>query len=149
MSMNSGGAPADLTTLEARLTWRIASKTITLGTGAVPVTENLFAVTGEVEASCFGFIGTAVTAVGALTLELGVTGSTATLTAITAKAQLAINRFWTDTTTAVGADTQTDPVLISAANILHVIRDSDATAGAITYYCKWRPISTDGNVVAV
>lgn len=128
--------------------YRIASKTITLGTGAVPVTENLFTVTGEVSAFVYGFIDTAVLAAGALTLELGVTGNTAAIIAITAKAQLAINRFWVDTDSAVGVHAIPTEQLISAANILHVIRDSDATAGAITYYCVYRPVSSDGAVAA-
>ena len=129
--------------------WREATKTITLGTGSVPVTENLFTVTGEVRAIVFGFIDTAVTSGGALTLELGVTGGTAGIIAITALAQLAINRFWVDTTTTVGYHAAASEAYISAANILHVIRDFDATAGAITYYCLWQPVSDDGAVVAV
>ncbi len=120
----------------------------TLSTATVPVTENLFDVTGEIESYVFGFVDTAPTAAGALTLELGVTGNTAALIAITAIGELDINEFWTTTTSAVGIQAVPSKFLISAANIVHVIRDSDATAGAITYYCVYRAISSDGAVTA-
>jgi hypothetical protein len=132
-----------------RWSWQIATKTITLSTADTTggLTENLFTVTGEVEAQVFGFVDASVTATGALTLELGVTGNTAALIAITAKGELVLNKFWTATTQAVGVIATASAFLISAANILHVIRDSDATAGAITYSCIWRPVSADGLVV--
>jgi hypothetical protein len=51
--------------------FQTVSKTITLGLGSVPVTEALFTVTGEVEARVFGYVDTAPTSGGAMTLELG------------------------------------------------------------------------------
>lgn len=41
------------------------------------------------------------------------------------------------------------PVIIgSGQDIIETIGTADVTAGAITIYCFWRPISTDGLVVA-
>lgn len=151
----SAAAPANgvslaegLRYLSEKQGYRIASKNITVGTGAPAVTENLFTVTGEVEATVYGFIESSVTSGGALTLELGVTGNTAGLIAITAVAQLLLNRYWVTTTTAVGIAALPSAKLISAANIVHVVRDAAATAGVITYYAVWRPVSSDGALVA-
>jgi hypothetical protein len=84
-----------------------------------------------------------------VTLELGVVGNTAGLIAITAIGELDLDELWTTTTSAVGLQAVPTTYLISnGADIQHVIRDFDATAGAITYYCQYRAVSADGAVVA-
>lgn len=125
-----------------------ASKTITLGTGAVTVTETLFTVTGEVECYVVGYIDAAVTSGGALTLEVGVAGATAWLIAQTVVGALLIDLVWVDATPAVLVSEPSEKIIANGADIIHTIRTADATAGAITYYCWWRALSSDGNVVA-
>lgn len=124
-------------------------KTITLGLGAVPVTEPLFTVTSEVEVIVVGYIDIAPTAVGALTLEVGVAGATAGIIAQTGKAALLIDLLWMDATPATLIARPTAFLIANGANIIHTIATSDATAGKITYYCWWRPLSPDGLVVPV
>ena len=143
------------TTLEARaleglnntLLQKVA-KTIILSTAAVPVTETLFTVTGEVEAYIVGYINIAVTSGGALTLEVGVSGSTAGLIAQTAVGNLLIDRLWVDATPGALVSKPSEKIIANGANISHIIKTAAATAGSITYYAWWRPLSSDGEVVA-
>ena len=123
------------------------SKTITLSTAAVPVTETLFTVTGEVECYVVGYIDTAVTGAG-LTLEVGIAGATAGIIAQTAVGSLLIDLLWMDATPATLVSKPSEKIIANGADIIHTIASGDATAGAITYYCWWRALSSDGNVAA-
>jgi len=125
----------------------LATKSITLSLAAVPVTETLFTVTGEVEVIVMGYIDTAVAGAG-LTLEVGVAGATAGLIAQTAVAALLVNLLWMDAAPAVLVTKPAWKAIANGLDIAHVIRTAAATGGAITYYCWWRPLSTDGNLVA-
>lgn len=143
------------TTLEARSIedlsdklLRKVTKSITLSTAAVPVTETLFTVTGEVELYVVGNIDTAVTSGGALTLEVGIPGATAGLIAQTAVGNLLIDLLWVDTTPAVLISKPSEKIIANGADISHIIKTAAATAGSITYYAWWRPLSSDGEVVA-
>ena len=133
---------ADTTTLLQK-----ATKAITLSTAAVPVTETLFTVTGEVECYVVGYIDTAVTG-ATLTLEVGIAGATTGIIAQTAVADLLIDLLWMDATPAILISKPSEKIIANGADIIHTIRTAAATAGAITYYCWWRPLSSDGNVVA-
>ena len=124
-----------------------ATKVITLGTGAVPVTETLFTVTGEVECYVVGYIDTAATSAGALTLEVGVAGSTAGLIAQTAVGALLIDLSWVDATPAVLVTEPSKKIIANGADIIHTIAGAAAQTGAVTYYCWWRALSSDGNLV--
>ena len=125
-----------------------ATKSITLGLGAVPVTENLFTVTGEVEVIVIGYIDVAVTSGGALTLEVGIAGDTAGLIGQTAVAALLIDKLWVDNSPGILEAMPAAKLIANSATIIHTIATVAATAGAITYYCWWKALSSDGNVVA-
>ena len=125
----------------------LATKSITLSLAAVPVTETLFTVTGEVEVIIIGYIDVAVTGVN-LTLEVGVATATAGLIALTAVGALLIDLLWVDAAPAVLVAKPATNVIANGADIIHTIRTGAATAGAITYYCWWRKLSTDGNLAA-
>lgn len=127
-------------------TFQNALKTITLGTGAVPVTETLFTVTGEVECYVVGYVDTTVTSGGALTLEVGISGATAGLIASTAVGNLSQDKLWIDATPAVLVSQPSTKIIANGADIAHIIKTAAATGGAITYYCWWRALSSDGNV---
>ena len=148
------GAPAgadvsaDIASIRGDLE-RLATKQITLGLGAVPVTEALFTVTGEVEVIVVGYIDVGVTGGGGLTLEVGVATATAGLIAQTAVGNLLIDLLWVDATPAVLVSKPSHKVIANGADIIHTIAGAAATAGQITYYCWWRPLSSDGAVVAV
>ena len=121
--------------------------TKTLATGAAGA-ATLFTVTGEVEVVVAGYIDAAVTSAGALTLEVGVAGATAGLIAQTGKAALLIDLVWVNATPAVLVAKPVVYVIANGADIIQTVGAGDATAGAVTYYCYWRPLSADGNVVA-
>ena len=128
-------------------TGTLVSKQITLSLAAVPVTEALFTVTGEVEVIIIGYIDVAVTSGGALTLEVGIAGATAGLIAQTAVGALLIDLLWIDATPAVLVAKPSTKIIANGLDIAHVIAAVAATAGQITYYCWWRPLSPDGLVV--
>lgn len=135
---------------------RIVRKTITfdagVGTGAVGAVP-LFTVTGEVLVSALiPFCTTLLTeAAATATLALGVTGSTSLFIAATNAVDIDADEFW--------VDTAPDPngVAIPAAllnvaieeNIIGTVAAQNVDSGVIRLTCFWRPISTDGNVVAV
>lgn len=112
----------------------------------------IFTVTGSILARVFAIVGTAVTSTSADTLELGVAGDTACLL-VQADADgvaFAQNDCWTldqepDTPSAV---LTTDWVVIpNSLDIALTINDHDLTAGVVTFYLMWIPLSPDAAVV--
>jgi len=47
-----------------------------------------------------------------------------------------------------GVDLSNGIIIASGQDIIETIGAADITAGALTYYCFWRPLSDDGLVVA-
>lgn len=128
----------------------IASKAITYvgaTTGAVG-TATLFTVTGCVCVRVWGVCG--LTLVGAATLEVGISGATAVVLAqIIDATTLATNELYLDATPTTAVEAMPSRLLIGAGqDIIQTIGSTAITAGQLTYYCVWAPISTDGNVVA-
>lgn len=124
------------------------SKAITysaLTTGAVGATT-LFTVTGLVAVQVFA-VASGVDLTGTGTLEVGIAGNTASITAQTAATAIDVGEIW------YGANPPTVGVLpaqliLSGTNIIQTIATATVTAGTLTYYCLWAPISADGLVVA-
>jgi hypothetical protein len=143
LNTDIGAVIADTSTLFQKIT-----KTITLSTGSVPQVESLFIVTGEIECYVIGYVDTTVTSAGALTLSSGVSGAVDGLIATTPKGNLLADRVWVDATASKVRPSPVRHVIGDGSNIIHYISVADATGGAITYYCWWRPLSSDGNVVA-
>jgi hypothetical protein len=119
----------------------------TLTTGAVGTTT-LFTVTGTVAVRVFGVCG--LTLVGAATLEVGISGATAVILAQIADATtLATDEIYTDATPTTKVEALPGILIIGAGqDIIQTIGSTAITAGQLTYYCLWTPISSDGNVVA-
>ncbi|MBI3936776.1 MAG: hypothetical protein HY323_07345 [Betaproteobacteria bacterium] len=114
----------------------------------------VFTVTGVVEVQVFGVCNTnAITAGGAVTLELGVAGNTAVLIAQIADARdLIANEVWVDATPTTtvepwDADAKTF-ILTNGQDIIQTIGVGGLTGGTIDYYLMWRPRSADGAIVA-
>ena len=129
----------------------IASKAITYahpGTGTAGTTT-LFTVTGCVAVQVFGVCG--LTLVGAATLEVGIVGATAIILAQIADAtDLATDEIYTDATPSTKVEALPAQLIIgNGQDIIQTIGTTNITAGQITYYCLWYPISTDGNIVSV
>ena len=126
------------------------------GTGSVGSVA-LFTVTGEVEV--LRLVPTVVLTLtenavpGAATLALGVTNSTGLFIAATTALLLATGEFWTEAT---GGGTANAGIAIPAAlkdiaitsNIINTVAVSNLTGGTIRYDIYWRPLSTNGLIVA-
>lgn len=113
-------------------------------TGAIGATT-LFTVTGTVALSIFGVVsGADLTGTG--TLEVGIAGNTASLIAQTTGTDLDVGEIWIDSTPGT---VQLLPAfsIVSGANVIQTIATNTITAGTITYYCTWVPISEDGDLV--
>lgn len=108
----------------------------------------IFTVTGDVLVWVAGMVKT--TLVGAATLEIGVTNNTAILIAQVADATtLAVNELWHDATSVL-AEGFTPQVhgIGGGLDIIGTVGTADITAGVIDFYCFWRPLSSDGAIVA-
>lgn len=109
----------------------------------------IFTVTGDVLVDVIGICKT--TLVGAATLEVGVTDATAALLAQLANATILVeNEMWAPdaTPTLAEAYTPTAHGIGGGLDIIGTVGTADITAGVIDFYCFWRPLSSDGNVVA-
>lgn len=126
----------------------VASKAITysaLTTGAVGATT-LFTVTGAVAVRLFAVVsGTDLTGSG--TLEAGISGNTAALLAQVAATALDVGEIWTDN---APSTVEALPALqiLSGTNIIQTIATDTVTAGTLTYYCAWYPLTPSASVVA-
>ncbi len=108
----------------------------------------LFTVTGEVLVRIFATCQTALVSAGGGTIEVGITGNTAALIAQTTAANILINTVWIDATPGTIQALPSDQVLTNGTDIIQTIATADVTAGVLTYYCFWSPLSSTGNVVA-
>ena len=126
----------------------VATKTITysaLTTGAVGLTT-LFTVMGAVGVRLFGVCSVDLTGSG--TLEAGISGNTAALLAQTTGTAIDANEVWIDTAPATVEALPAIQIIGAGQDIIQTIGTDTLTAGTLTYYCLWTPLSTDGNVVA-
>ena len=115
-------------------------------TGATGATT-LFTVTGVVAVRLFGVVsGTDVTGSG--TIEAGIAGNTAALLAQTTGTALDVGEIWIDTGPATVEALPALSILAAGTDIIQTIGTDTLTAGTLTYYCLWFPISSDGNVTA-
>ncbi len=125
-----------------------SSKAITysaLTTGAVGITT-LFTVTGTVAVRVFA-VCSGVDLTGAGTLEVGISGNTAAVIAQTAATVIDVGEIWYGTTPpTVGVLPAL--LVLAGTDIIQTIASATVTAGTLTFYCLWNPISSDGNVVA-
>jgi hypothetical protein len=122
-------------------TWTFAAAT----TGAVGA-HTLFTVTGDVLANVFAVCSTDVTGSG--TGEVGVTGNTAALIAQTTGTAIDAGEVWQNNTPTVGigAVVSTPKPITNGLDIILTIGTNTFTAGVVTFYCLWRPLSSTGDV---
>jgi len=128
----------------------VTSKAITYvgsTTGAQGATT-LFTVTGVITARVFGICG--LTLVGAATLEVGITGDVARVLArIDNATTLATDEIYLDASPTLKVEALPAQLIISnGQDIIQTIGSTALTAGQLTYYALWMPISEDGNLVA-
>jgi len=120
---------------------------VTATTGAVGATT-LFTVTGCVAVRVFGVCGLSLS--GAATLEVGIANDTAVILAQIANATaLLTDELYLDATPTTKVEAMPSRLIIgNGQDIIQTIGSTALTAGSLTYYCVWAPISTDGNVTS-
>jgi hypothetical protein len=108
----------------------------------------LFTVTGDV--LCSVFAQCSVNLVGdTATVEVGVANNTAALIPQTTGTDIDAGEVWLTIAPGVGVMALPSGSLFvnTGANIIQTVGTANITAGVITYYCIWRPLSTNGSVV--
>jgi len=117
------------------------------GTGATG-SHTLFTVTGDVLINVWGYCSTNMDGAGA-DFEVGVTGNTPGLIAQIADVEdLDAGEVYQDATPYVGVGISllnAKPVH-GGLDVLLKITNANITAGVVTFYCTWRPLSSDGSV---
>jgi hypothetical protein len=107
----------------------------------------LFTVTGDVLVQIFGSC-TVNLAGASATLEIGITANTAALIAQSTATDIDAGTIWLDTAPATVEALPSSQILVGGTDIIQTVGTANITAGAITYYCVWYPLSEDGNVAA-
>lgn len=110
---------------------------------------NIFTVTGDVLVNVIGVVKT--TLVGAGTLEVGVTNATPSILPQVADATtMAANEVWAPDASVSLAEAFTPQLhgIGGGLDIIGTAGTANITAGVIDFYCFFRPLSDDGNVVA-
>ena len=128
-----------------------ATKSITYVAGTTGATgaTTLFTVTGCVAVRVFGVCSTLLEETGATaTLEIGIAGNTAALIVQTTGTAIDANEVWIDTAPATIEALPAFSIIGAGQDIIQTIAGNTVSAGVLTYYCVWAPISSDGNVVA-
>jgi len=119
-----------------------AATTGKLATGTFKIAD----VTGVIAVQIFGVCGTNLAGATA-TLEVGTATSTAALIAQTTATDIDANEIWHDASP--DATVELDSVIttkIVTEDINYVVGTADITAGEITFYIRWSPISEDGTL---
>jgi len=114
-------------------------------TGATGATD-ICTVTGIVALSIFGVCSTNLAGASA-TIEAGTAISTAGLIAQTTATDIDVNEIWHD----ASPDSNIELTSVISKNIItddiiQTIATAAISAGVITYYILWSPISSNGNV---
>lgn len=104
-------------------------------------------VTGVVAVQCFAVCGTDLVSAGGGTLEVGTALSTAGLIAQTTATNIDAGEIWHDATPDSSIElTSIATTKIVTQDINYKIGTADISAGVVTFYILWSPISDDGNV---
>lgn len=126
----------------------VTTKAITYVAGTTGATgaTTLFTVIGAVAVRVFAVAsGTDLTGSG--TLEVGISGNTAAVLAQVAATALDVGEIWVDGTPAT-VEALPALQLLSGTNIIQTIATDTVTAGTLTYYCAWFPLSQSASVTA-
>ena len=140
---------ANRQTIQSNEAFKLESTwTFVAGTTGAIAAHTLFTVTGNCLVTVFGVVDTTLTSAGAPTIEVGVTGNTAALIAQSLAASLADSEVWVDgTLTRVGVGAVPAMQVLNDGNdIILTVATATVTAGAIDFYCLYRPLSSDAAV---
>lgn len=128
------------------------SKTVVFAAGTTGKqstgTFKIATVTGTVALQCFGVCSVDLVSAGGGTLAVGTALSTAGLIAQTTATAIDAGEIWHDATPDSSIElTSVVTKKIVTQDINYLIGTADISAGTITFYIRWTPISSDGNVV--
>lgn len=107
----------------------------------------LYTVTGTVEILLYGICTTSIDN-GNVKVEVGVANATASIIDQTTGETIDANHVWVDTGPAECESLPSWKVIAAGADIIETVSGAAASAGAITYYCYWRPVSAGADLVA-
>ena len=112
---------------------------------------DLFTVTGDVIVKVMAVCDTLLASGGAATLEIGVSGDTAVFIAQTTATDIDANEIWHDASPDNSIELESvagERIVTNGQDIIQTVGTTDISSGAITYYCLWRQLSANANVVA-
>lgn len=128
----------------------IATKTRTYtgtaGNGGIG-SAALFTVTGDAIVVIFATCSADVAGT-ASTIEVGINGNTAALIGQTNGTAIQAGEIWLDTSPATVETLPSAKILTNGTDIVETVASGTATAGTMTFYCLWRPLSSTSDVVA-
>ena len=108
----------------------------------------LFTVTGDVLVYIVSVCKENLAGASA-TLEIGVTGATAALVAQSTATDVDVNEGWFAAAPSLAvANTAQYHAIGGGLDIIQTVGTANITGGKLDYYCFWKPLSDDGNVVA-
>lgn len=106
----------------------------------------LFTVTGDVLVQVFAVCGVDLAGANA-TVEVGITGNTASFIAQTTGTTIDAGHVWVDATPGTVQPLSSVQIITGGTDIIQTVATANLTAGKLTYYCIWTPLSEDANVV--
>lgn len=131
---------------EAFKTSKVVSFDGSAGNGAQG-TVALFTVTGTIIAYLFANC-TEDLAGATATIQVGVSDNTTGFISSTTATNIDNGDIWIDTTPARFKTIGTTKLVGGGDDIFATIATADITDGTLAFYCLWRPMSDDANVVA-
>jgi hypothetical protein len=133
-------------TNEAFKTPKTVSFDGTAGNGAVGAVS-LFTVTGTV---VFALVPRCTESLAGptATFEVGISGDTAALVAQGTATDIDAGEFYASGSWSALNDIPATKVVANGNDVIATIGTADVTDGTIEFYILWRPLSSDGNVVA-
>jgi len=113
-------------------------------------TVDLFAVTGDVFVNIIPVITTDVTSAATANIRLGVEGNTDAMIVDSVSTDLDARGIWVDQTpdNEIESTERMRGYIITDGNDVVLTLSAQVDAGAITFYCFWTPLSSDGLVEA-
>jgi hypothetical protein len=139
--------------------WRQVSKTITFDGGTANAIGDhdgtgdpfdIFTVTGTVKVKVYAICTTNLAGASS-TLEVGTATTTAGIIAQTTGTDIDAGEIWHDASPDAqveAASVVAEKIVANGADIVGTVGTANITAGVIKFICLWKPVSTDGNVVA-
>ena len=138
--------------------WKQVERSITFDGGTTNATgdfngtgepHNIFTVTGTVTMRLIAVCTTSLVIDATATLQVGTAITSAGIIALEAGDAIDVNEIWHDTTSDASVELGTvAPEFIVNQDVIGTTATANITAGVIKYLCLWKPISSDGEVVA-